>query len=303
MKLFSKPQKKPFIIAGPCLAESFELMDAVAEKLVCLSKSLNFDLIFKASFDKANRSSLSSGRGLGWEKTKDWFLSIKEKYKIPVTTDIHECHQAEEIAQVCDILQIPAFLCRQTDLIQAASQTGKMVHIKKGQFLSPSATKSIVEKIKESSPFDNRCILTERGYAFGYGDLVVDMRSFSLMAETGALVCFDLTHSLQKPASLGSQKESGGAREFAPLLARAAVASSYVDGLFLEVHPNPQKAQSDKETQLDFIQAESLLKQVIPLWHQTRELKYEDHLFRQRETPSISHDSSTRECSFRTRNP
>lgn len=284
MSFFLEKKNKPFIIAGPCLAESFELMDTVAAKLVSLSKSLDFDLIFKASFDKANRSSPHSQRGFGWEKTKDWFLRIKEKYDIPVTTDIHESSQAEEVALICDILQIPAFLCRQTDLIEAAAKTGKIVHIKKGQFLSPNATKALVEKVEKASPNEKSCILTERGTSFGYGDLIVDMRSFQLMSKTGALICFDLTHSLQRPASSNAQKESGGAREFAPLLARSAIASSYVDGLFLEVHEDPKNAFSDKETQLDFEQTESLLKQVIPLWHQTRELKHEDHLFTNQKT-------------------
>lgn len=273
-------KKKPFVLAGPCLAENFELMDEVACSLSALSKTLDFNYAFKASFDKANRTSIKSERGPGWEKAKDWFIAIKEKYKIPLVTDIHESSQAEEVGKVCDILQIPAFLCRQTDLIVAACKTGKIVNVKKGQFLSPEGTKSIVQKIYEEHPKKNACILTERGTCFGYGDLVVDMRAFKPMSETGASVCFDLTHSLQKPAFKGLEgEESSGARVFAPSLARAAMASSYVDGIFLEVHTNPNEAKSDKKTQLNLEQAGVLLKQIIPLWYQSQKYKKEDHLF------------------------
>ena len=278
--LFQERSKKPFIIAGPCLAESPDLMLEIAKFMKPLEESLGFNYIFKASFDKANRTSFQSERGPGWKKSKNWFIDVKEKLNLPILTDIHESHQAQDVAEVCDILQIPAFLCRQTDLILSACQTGKMVNIKKGQFLSPEATNSLVFKIKENHPNKNSCMLTERGTSFGYGDLVVDMRSFQLMAQTESLVCFDLTHSLQKPASSGKPgEESLGARQFAPSLARAAIASSYVDGIFMEVHPEPEKANSDKKTQLNFKQAELILKQIIPLWHSVQKTKENDHLF------------------------
>ena len=273
-------KKKPFVLAGPCLAESFELMELVASSLLKLSKKLDFDFAFKASFDKANRTSIQSARGPGWKKAKNWFIDIKEKYHVPIVTDIHESHQAGEVAEICDILQIPAFLCRQTDLIVAAAKTGKIVQVKKGQFLSPEGTNSIVQKILENSPSHKAPIVTERGTSFGYGDLLVDMRGFKTLSKTGAHVCFDLTHSLQKPASKGlNGEESSGAREFAPSLARSACASSYLDGFFLEVHPEPSSAKSDKDTQLNPRQAEALLSQIIPFWYQCQDLNKIDSLF------------------------
>lgn len=280
--LFNHQQKKkPFVIAGPCLAENFELMDQVARSLSNLSLELDFNYIFKASFDKANRSSIESKRGQGWEKTKDWFIKIKEKYHVPILTDIHESYQAKQVATVCDIIQIPAFLCRQTDLIVSACKTGKMVNIKKGQFLAPKSTHSIVKKVEKEQLLKTSCILTERGTSFGYGDLIVDMRSFKTMSETGAYVCFDMTHSLQLPASQGkNQEESSGQREFASALARAAIATSYVDGVFLEVHTTPDKAHSDKKTQLNITQAKNLLTQIIPLWYSVQSYRESDHLFK-----------------------
>lgn len=269
-----------FIIAGPCLAESYELLETVCSHLVKLSRELSFDLVFKTSFDKANRSSLHSPRGPGWKTVRNWFIDIKEKYNVPLTTDIHETNQAQEVGEICDILQIPAFLSRQTDLLLAAAQTGKQVNVKKGQFLAPGGAHSIVRKIKESSPKSPCPIITERGSSFGYGDLIVDMRSFKTLSESGGKVCFDITHSLQKPASLGTPgEESKGARNFAPSLTRSACASGYLDGFFFETHTNPKKAFSDKETQLTLEQSRKLLTQIVPLWKITQNLKNIDSSF------------------------
>ena len=277
------PENQPLVIAGPCMAESKELMDDVAHAMCELAGELNFTYVFKSSFDKANRSSISSDRGPGIEKAGSWILDIKKRYNISALTDIHETSHVKLAAEFADILQIPAFLCRQTDLLVAAVETGKSVNVKKGQFLAPEASSHIVSKAKEAAAefgIDMDLALTERGASFGYGDLIVDMRSLKVMAETGVPVIFDITHSCQKPAAAGSSKVSGGARAFAPVLARSAVASGYVDGLFLEVHPNPSQAKSDAQVQLSIAQATSLLRQVIPLWKNSRNLSSIDSEFK-----------------------
>jgi 2-dehydro-3-deoxyphosphooctonate aldolase (KDO 8-P synthase) len=265
------------------MAESEDLMRQVAGSLTELSQELDFDYIFKASFDKANRTSMGSTRGPGWTQASQWFSRLKAETGLPVLTDIHETHQVKPVAEVCDVLQIPAFLCRQTDLIVEAVQTGRAVNIKKGQFLAPQNAGSIVGKVRAvcaESGLEPNFALTERGYTFGYGNLVVDMRSFKIMSEAGAPTVFDITHSLQLPSAGGKGGEvSGGLREFAPVLARAAAASSYVDGFFLEVHPQPTQAASDAATQLSVAQASALLRQIIPLWHQSRVFRQTDHLF------------------------
>ncbi len=274
--------KKPIIIAGPCAAESLEIMQEVASALTPLSKELGFEYIFKASFDKANRTSSGSTRGPGLETALKWFEDIKNKFNCPILTDVHETHQVNEVSSVVDILQIPAFLCRQTDLVQAAARSGREVNIKKGQFLAPQAMANILKKAKEAQPnTSSRIMLTERGASFGYSNLVVDMRALPIMAETGAPVLLDITHSTQLPASGGDGGQTSGAqRHFAPTLARAAAATGYTHGFFLEVHPNPSCAISDKEAQLNLPQATALLRQLVPLWRQATDFSQIDPLFK-----------------------
>ena len=233
--------KKPFVlIAGPCVMESRDLVFEVAGHLCEITKELGMDFVFKASFDKANRTSVTGSRGLGIEKGLWLFEDIKKTYKIPVITDVHLPDHCKEVGAVVDILQIPAFLCRQTDLIQAAAETGCVLHIKKGQFLAPWDMKSVLEKARA---FNARgVLLCERGACFGYNTLVSDMRSLPQMQQLGAPVVFDATHSVQQPGGQGHA--SGGQRCYVETLARAAV-SVGVAGLFMETHPNPDKALSD----------------------------------------------------------
>jgi 2-dehydro-3-deoxyphosphooctonate aldolase (KDO 8-P synthase) len=271
----------PLIIAGPCLAESFELLDEAAAFLNGLASSLRFQLVFKASFDKANRTSIKSTRGPGLVQGCDWLGQIKEKYSCRVITDVHETSQVGAAAEVCDSLQIPAFLCRQTDLLVAAVQTGRQVNIKKGQFMAPGAAKFVLSKVREVCEQENLTFsasLTERGSSFGYGDLVVDMRSLAIMAEFGAPIIFDITHSTQQPPT-GAVGISGADRRFAPVLARAAAATGYLSGFFMEVHPRPMHAKSDAQAQLNFAQAEALLQQLIPLWQQSAAFAAHDGIF------------------------
>ena len=273
---------KPIIIAGPCAAESFELMDLVAENLVKLSKELDFSLVFKASFDKANRTSSGSQRGPGFDQAMKWFGQIKSKYKIETLTDVHESYQVQPVAEVCDWLQIPAFLCRQTDLVVEAAKRGAYINIKKGQFVAPDAMKHIADKARIAAAEEGRqanVYVTERGASFGYGNLVVDMRSFPVIANSGYPVMLDITHSTQLPSAAGDGSTSGAQRKFAPILARAAAATGYLSGFFLEVHKEPAKAISDKEAQLNVDQATALLRQLIPLWKSAREFRYIDPLF------------------------
>lgn len=273
---------QPFVIAGPCMAESKEVMMAVADEMVGHAQKLGYRLVFKSSFDKANRTSINSERGPGLAQAAKWFAEIKEKHDVPVLTDIHETGHVKEAAEVVDVLQIPAFLCRQTDLLVAAVETGRAVNVKKGQFLAPSSTKHIVNKAKEvceQNKLELNFALTERGASFGYGDLVVDMRGFAEMSSFQVPVIFDITHSCQKPAAGQGGATTGGARAYAPLLARSAVATGYVDGLFLEVHPDPVNAKSDAQVQLNISQAKALLDQVIPLWKQSRKVFETDRQF------------------------
>lgn len=274
---------RPIIIAGPCAAESFEIMDEVASYMSDLSKKLGFDLVFKASFDKANRTSITSYRGPGISTAMKWFGDIKAKYQVKVLTDIHETVQAKPAGEVCDYLQIPAFLCRQTDLLIAAISTNKWVNIKKGQFVSPASMANAVNKCREaaaSSAIDCKVMLTERGSSFGYGDLVVDMRGLAIMAANRVPIIFDVTHSTQKPAAgSGAASVSGALRQYAPLLARAACSTGYIDGLFLETHPNPSNALSDAEAQLSKEQISSLLENVLPILSNRSTLKQWDGIF------------------------
>lgn len=227
-------------IAGPCVIETHDLTLMIAERLAALAQRLRVPLVFKASFDKANRSSGKSFRGPGLEEGLRTLEAVKRATGLPVTTDIHECHQAAPAGQVCDLLQVPAFLARQTDLLFAAGRTGKPVNVKKGQFMAPWDMRNVVTKLAEVG--NRQLLLTERGTTFGYGQLVNDFRSIPWMQELGCPVIFDATHSVQKPAGKGDR--SDGERRFVPFLARAAVACG-CDGVFVETHPRPDEALSD----------------------------------------------------------
>lgn len=244
-----------FLIAGPCVIESEEHVLNMANRLKEIANRNDIDLIFKSSFDKANRSSIDSYRGPGLERGLEILNRVKEEFNLPVLTDFHEPHQAEAVAEVVDILQVPAFLSRQTDMIVAAAQTGLPIHVKKGQFLSPKEMENIVEKA--ASTGNDQVLLCERGAMHGYNNLVVDMRSLDIMKEFGRPVVFDATHSVQRPGSKGDR--SGGDRRFAPSLARAALGVG-VSGIFAEVHSDPVEAKSDAATQLPLDEFESHLK-------------------------------------------
>jgi 2-dehydro-3-deoxyphosphooctonate aldolase (KDO 8-P synthase) len=249
----------PFL-AGPCVIESEERTLDVARRLAALAHRLGLPLVFKASFDKANRSSLKSFRGPGLEQGLRVLRRVREETGLPLLTDVHAPEQCSPVAEVCDVLQIPAFLCRQTDLLLAAARTGRAVNVKKGQFLAPEDARWAVEKVAGSG--NHRVFVTERGVSFGYHNLVVDMRCFAILHELGIPVVFDVTHSLQLPG--GGEGTTGGDRRFAEPLARAAVAAG-ADGLFLEVHPDPDRALSDAATQLTPERAEALAISVLEL--------------------------------------
>lgn len=240
MTLYEKLQNNLFIMAGPCVIESKDICFEIAERVRDLSNNYGFLYIFKASFDKANRTSANSFRGYGLEKGLEIFKEIKEKYNLPIVTDIHESFQAEEVSKICDIIQIPAFLCRQTDLLLSAGKTNKIVNIKKAQFLSGVDMKYPVEKVLSTG--NNNIMLTERGTMLGYGNLVVDFRNLIDMQKFNIPVVMDITHSTQKPGAL--EGKSGGNPEYAPYFAAAASACG-VRGFFAETHPEPEKALSD----------------------------------------------------------
>jgi 2-dehydro-3-deoxyphosphooctonate aldolase (KDO 8-P synthase) len=252
-----------FLIAGPCVIESEMHALMLAERIAEIANRANVPYIFKASYDKANRSSEQSYRGPGLTEGLRILRKIKEQFALPILTDIHEASQAGPVAEVADVLQIPAFLSRQTDLLVAAGKTGRVVNLKKGQFLSPWEMANAVEKIAKTG--NDNIFLTERGASFGYQNLVVDMRSFPIMRKTGCPVVFDVTHSVQLPGGAG--KSSGGQPEFIEPLARAGVAVG-VDGVFLEVHENPAKALSDGTNALPLAELPALigkLKQIAAL--------------------------------------
>ncbi len=230
-----------FLIAGPCVVESRGLQMDVAGRLKEMTATLGIPFIFKSSYDKANRSSGKSFRGPGMEEGLRILADVRRQAGVPVLTDVHTEQEVKPVAAVVDVLQTPAFLCRQTDFIHAAASAGKPVNIKKGQFLSPQEMKNVVDKAREASGQDN-ILVCERGFSFGYGNLVSDMRSLAIMRGTGCPVVFDATHSVQLPGGQGTA--SGGQREFIPVLARAAVAAG-IAGLFMETHPSPEKALSD----------------------------------------------------------
>lgn len=245
------------VIAGPCLAETEDLCLRVAEQMQSLCIKLGFGYVFKASFDKANRSSGNTVRGDGIDKGLEILQTVKARFNLPVTTDIHLPEQAAVAASVVDILQIPAFLCRQSDILEAAAATGKPVNVKKGQFLAPWDCKNIVQKLESYNA--EGIVLTERGTTFGYNTLIVDMPGLETMRSFGHPVCFDATHSAQRPGAGGTV--TGGVRESIPAMARAATAVG-IDALFLEVHPDPANALSDSATQWPLDRAEEILSQV-----------------------------------------
>lgn len=248
------------LIAGPCVIESEKLCLKIAARMQKTCARLGITYVFKASYDKANRSSATSFRGPGIEDGLRTLAKVKEEFGLPILTDVHTEAETQKAATVADILQIPAFLCRQTDLIQAAVQTGKIVNIKKGQFLAPQDMKQVVAKATAAG--GRRLLLTERGTTFGYNNLVADMRSIPILKEFGCPVIFDATHSVQLPGGAGDR--SSGQREFAPVLARAAVAAG-ADGLFIETHPEPDKALSDGPNMVPLADMPGLLKQLQKL--------------------------------------
>ncbi len=252
---------KPVFIAGPCVIESAELLDIVAQRLVKINTNLGTDIIFKASFDKANRTSLSSFRGPGIRKGVQMLAEIKEKYNLRILTDIHESYQAEPVAEVADVLQIPAFLCRQTDLLVAAAKTGKTVNIKKAQFLSGKDMKYPVQKVIDSQSGQHGEVwLTERGNSFGYNNLVVDFRNITDMLQIVPRVIMDCTHSVQRPG--GADGKTGGDRSFVPAMAKAAKAFG-ATGYFFEVHPDPDRGLSDADNMLELDKLQSLIKELL----------------------------------------
>ncbi len=254
------PDAPFFLMAGPCVLESLELAREVAAEMQAICGRLGITYVFKASFDKANRTSLQSFRGPGPEQGLPMLGRLRAEFGLPVVSDIHEARQAAIAAEYLDILQIPAFLCRQTDLLLAAARSGRAVNVKKGQFVSPWDMEHAVRKLRGSGC--EQILLTERGSSFGYNNLVVDMRSFPVMRSFGCPVIYDATHSVQLPGGQGGS--SGGQREFIPFLSRAAVAAG-IDGLFLEVHPDPDKALCDGPNSLPLAGVESLLAQLLAL--------------------------------------
>ncbi|MBN2355999.1 3-deoxy-8-phosphooctulonate synthase, partial [candidate division KSB1 bacterium] len=243
-----------------CAIESEEIVLRTAEHLANLTARLNIPYIFKSSYDKANRTAGTSFRSIGFEQALEILQKVKTQFKIPVITDVHETIQVEAVANVVDVLQIPAFLCRQTDLVVTAAKSGRALNIKKGQFMAPEDMRYIVDKARTAG--NDRIILTERGSSFGYHTLVVDMRSLPIMRRFAPVV-FDVTHSVQTPGGMGGA--SGGQRQFAPYLARAAAAAG-VDGFFIETHPDPDKALSDGPNMIPLPQMEDFLRMIIEVW-------------------------------------
>ena len=251
-----------FLIAGPCVIESRGMALDTAGQLRDICRTLGLNFIYKSSYDKANRSSGKSFRGLGMEQGLDILADVKKQIGVPVLTDVHAEHEVAAVASVVDVLQTPAFLCRQTDFIQACAASGKPVNIKKGQFMAPGDMKQVVLKAREVNGGADNIMVCERGASFGYNNLVSDMRSLAIMRETGCPVVFDATHSVQLPGGQGDR--SGGQREFVPVLARAAVAVG-VAGLFMETHPDPARAMSDGPNAWPLPQMAALLEQLVEL--------------------------------------
>jgi len=260
-ELYSFSRSGPFILAGPCVIESREISLQTAGVLAEVAAELDIPLVFKSSFDKANRTSVTSFRGPGIDKGLEILAEVKKETGLPVVTDIHHPEQAAVVAEVADVLQIPAFLCRQTDLLVAAARTGSVINIKKGQFLAPWDMKNAVEKVRASG--NDQVWLTERGSTYGYNNLVVDMRSIPEMKKFDVPVVFDATHSVQIPGGLGGA--SGGQREYVPVLAAAAVAAG-ASGVFMETHPDPDKALCDGPNSIPLDQVKALLKRLKAIW-------------------------------------
>lgn len=259
--------RAPFLIAGPCVIEAGDVLSRVADTLAGIERDLGIPVCLKASFDKANRARLGASRGPGMDEGLRALEQARASSGLPILTDIHEAQQAAAAAEVVDALQIPAFLCRQTDLLVAAGRTGKPVNIKKGQWMQPDAMRGAVEKVRSAGA--SEVAVTERGTFFGYGDLVVDMRNFArLRKATGAAVIFDATHSVQQPG-VGEGGASGGQREFIPPLLAAAAAAG-TDGFFIETHPNPAHALSDAATQWPLDQMAELVAQTLEIWGRAR---------------------------------
>ncbi|MCH6201103.1 3-deoxy-8-phosphooctulonate synthase [Aquiflexum sp. LQ15W] len=280
MEKFTQPMKitedivlgsgKPVLFAGPCAVESFDICMEIGSSVKEYADKLGFSYVFKASFDKANRTSSSSFRSIGMDKSLEVLQRVGKALSVPLVTDIHESYQAAEVAEVVDVLQIPAFLCRQTDLLLAAGQTRKAVKIKRGQFMAPEDMQYAVSKVR-STGNENVC-LTERGFSLGYHNLVVDMRALPIMRQFAPVV-FDITHSVQQPGGMGGT--SGGQREFAPFLARAAAAAG-VDGFFIETHPEPAKALSDGPNLIPLNRMKDFLTMLKETWEIGQ--KYQDFL-------------------------
>ncbi len=257
------------LFAGPCAAENYDICIQTGSHVKAICEKLGIDYVFKASFDKANRTSSGSYRGPSRDEGLEVLARVKKDLAVPIVTDVHESHQCAEVAEVADVLQIPAFLCRQTDLIKAAARTGRAVKIKKGQFMAPADMQYAVKKVREEG--NSNVFLTERGVSFGYHTLVVDMRSLPLMRQFTPVV-FDVTHSIQQPGGLGGS--SGGQREFAPYLARAAAAAG-VDGFFIETHPQPATALSDGPNMIPLSEMEAFLTTLKAFWHLHQTLNLE----------------------------
>ena len=263
MSLYEKLKDRKdgfFLMAGPCVIEDERMPFEIAERLVDITKRLGLEFIFKASYRKANRSRLDSFTGIGDEKGLKILGEIREKYNIPVVTDIHSAEEAERAARFVDVIQIPAFLCRQTDILVAAAKTGKVVNIKKGQFLSPEAMRFAMDKVADSG--NEKIVLTDRGTMFGYHDLIVDFRAIPIMKSFGVPVVMDITHSLQQPNQ--SSGVSGGMPEMIASIAKAAIAVG-ADGIFMETHPDPKKAKSDGANMLPLSEVENLLSTLLKI--------------------------------------
>lgn len=261
---FSLGKGQPLVVfAGPCVIESEDLAVRVAEELRTICDACGVSFVYKSSYDKANRSAFSSFRGPGLEEGLRILEKVKKQLQVPVVTDVHSPQEATKAAEVCDVLQIPAFLCRQTDLVCAAAATGRIIKVKKGQFLAPWDMKNVIDKVVGQG--NHQIILTERGVSFGYNNLVVDMRSIPIMQDLGYPVCFDATHAVQLPGGNGTA--SGGERQFIAPLARAAVAAG-CNAVFIETHPNPSQALSDRDSVLPLEEMHSLLQQLQRMYQQ-----------------------------------
>ncbi len=260
-----QPSHRPLLIAGPCVLEGFELALEIAKQVQAIGAEFDLPVVFKGSFDKANRTSLSSFRGLGIEPGLDILRQVREATGLSVTTDIHLPEQAKPVSEVCDLLQIPAFLARQTDLLLAAAETGKPINVKKGQFMSPSDMKYVVQKLAESGC--PQVLLCERGTFFGYGRLVNDMQSIPIMQSLGVPVIFDATHSVQQPGGLGGA--TGGNRAMVEPLARAAAAMG-ADGFFFETHPQPDQSPSDGPNMVPLSEFRGVVRRVVKIWETVR---------------------------------